>query len=240
MVRHHRESPTAGRTTSGAAQPAKAERAFLPGQGRPFGARPAEDRLAEDRVDRRAFVGAMLSTVAAGSVGLRWLAGPGLGSLVPLVAAANDVQQERSFEPLSIPREAWRRRLTTERFEILFEEGTERAGSSPLNAEKREGTYVCAACRLPLFASEAKFESGTGWPSFTAPLPGRIDTKRDFKLLFPRTEYHCARCGGHQGHVFEDGPPPTGQRWCNNGLALRFVPKGEPLPALVSEAKEDS
>ena len=136
------------------------------------------------------------------------------------------------IEQLSKPRAAWREALSPDRYAILFEEETERAGSSPLNREKRTGTYICAACYLPLFASTAKFESGTGWPSFTEPLPGRINTARDFKLIWPRTEYHCARCGGHQGHVFPDGPQPTGQRWCNNGLALVFVPDGEPLPTL--------
>jgi len=136
------------------------------------------------------------------------------------------------IEQLSKPRTAWRDVLSPDRYEVLFDEATERAGSSALNREKRAGTYICAACHLPLFVSTAKFESGTGWPSFTEPLPGRIGTKRDFKLIWPRTEYHCARCGGHQGHVFPDGPQPTGQRWCNNGLALIFVPDGEPLPIL--------
>ena len=136
------------------------------------------------------------------------------------------------IEQLSKPRTAWRDALSPDRYEVLFDEATERAGSSALNREKRAGTYICAACHLPLFVSTAKFESGTGWPSFTEPLPGRIGTKRDFKLIWPRTEYHCARCGGHQGHVFPDGPQPTGQRWCNNGLALIFVPDGEPLPIL--------
>jgi peptide-methionine (R)-S-oxide reductase len=110
---------------------------------------------------------------------------------------------------------------------VLFEEGTERAFTSPLNAEKREGTFVCAACEQPLFESGAKFDSGTGWPSFWKPIPGAIETKTDFKLLLPRTEYHCSRCGGHQGHVFSDGPAPTVQRYCNNGVSLRFVPAGE-------------
>lgn len=133
---------------------------------------------------------------------------------------------------LNKPRTAWRSALSAERYQVLFEEATEPPHSSPLNREKRRGTYLCAACHFPLFSAEAKFESGTGWPSFTQPLAGHIGTKRDFKLIWPRTEYHCARCGGHQGHVFPDGPEPTGQRWCNNGSALLFVPEGEPLPAL--------
>jgi len=119
----------------------------------------------------------------------------------------------------------WRRRLTPAQYHVLRREGTEAAGSSPLNAEKRPGTYVCAGCGLALFASEMKYESGTGWPSFFTHLPDAFQTKRDFRLIWPRTEYHCARCGGHQGHVFDDGPQPTGQRWCNNGVALAFLPK---------------
>lgn len=126
----------------------------------------------------------------------------------------------------------WRELLTDEQYHVLINEGTERPGTSPLNQEKRAGTFVCAACYAPLFRSDDKFESGTGWPSFTQPIPGRTETKRDWKMIIPRTEYHCARCGGHQGHVFDDGPEPTGQRWCNNGVALRFVPEGEDPPAL--------
>jgi peptide-methionine (R)-S-oxide reductase len=129
--------------------------------------------------------------------------------------------------------ENWEKILEPERFHILFEEGTERSFTSPLNDEKRPGTFICAACHQPLFTTAGKFDSGTGWPSFFEPIePGRIATKKDFRLLLPRTEYHCSRCGGHHGHVFGDGPAPTGQRYCNNGLALRFVPEGEPLPPL--------
>jgi peptide-methionine (R)-S-oxide reductase len=118
----------------------------------------------------------------------------------------------------------WKRRLTPEAYRVLRLEGTEPAFSSPLNQEKRQGVYQCAGCRLPLFEAGAKYESGTGWPSFWQPLPGAVATKVDFKLIVPRTEYHCQRCGGHQGHVFKDGPKPTGLRYCNNGVALVFEP----------------
>jgi peptide-methionine (R)-S-oxide reductase len=120
--------------------------------------------------------------------------------------------------------EEWKRLLTPEQYRILREEGTERKFSSPLNKETRKGEYVCAACELPLFTSDMKYDSKTGWPSFFRTIEGRVETKLDFSLILPRTEYHCARCEGHQGHVFDDGPRPTGQRWCNNGVALRFIP----------------
>ncbi len=119
----------------------------------------------------------------------------------------------------------WRSLLTPEQYKVLRHEGTERAGTSPLNDEKRTGSYVCAGCGQALFTSDMKFDSGTGWPSFFTAIPGTLETKPDRKLFTVRTEYHCARCGGHQGHVFEDGPAPTGLRYCNNGVALRFIPE---------------
>jgi peptide-methionine (R)-S-oxide reductase len=144
-----------------------------------------------------------------------------------------DVHPRRTdIPPLDKTKEDWRDILSAEAYQILFEAGTEPRYSSPLLKEKRTGTYICAACRLPLFSSKTKYESGTGWPSFWAPLDDRVETKKDMKLGYARTEYHCVRCGGHQGHVFEDGPEPTGLRYCNNGLALAFVPAEESLPPL--------
>jgi peptide-methionine (R)-S-oxide reductase len=144
----------------------------------------------------------------------------------------NSGDASQKLAKLEKSRDEWRQLLTSQEYDVLFEEDTEYPFSSPLNKEKREGTFICAACYLPLFSSSAKFESGTGWPSFFQPLSGHVGTKSDYKLIAPRTEYHCIRCGGHQGHVFDDGPLPTGQRWCNNGVALKFVPEGEPLPHL--------
>jgi peptide-methionine (R)-S-oxide reductase len=142
--------------------------------------------------------------------------------------------RDADVTPLDKPEDAWNDVVSPEAYQILFEEGTEPRYSSPLLEEDRRGTYICAACYLPLFSSVTKYESGTGWPSFWAPLPGRVGTKVDNKLAMQRTEYHCTRCGGHQGHVFTDGPDPTGFRYCNNGLALAFVPEGKTLPELRS------
>lgn len=157
---------------------------------------------------------------------------------LPLLARSGFAQTTGSTEPhmqlkpLDRPHSYWRGKVSEQAYEVLFEESTERPGSSPLDKVYEPGTYVCAACYLPLFASEHKFDSGTGWPSFTQPIEGHMGTKQDYSMIWPRTEYHCARCGGHQGHVFNDGPPPRGERWCNNGVALDFVPEGDDLPEL--------
>jgi len=147
-------------------------------------------------------------------------------------ALAHPINKKLDLTPLDKSEDDWEKIVSKEEFYILFEEGTEHPNTSPLNILKDKGTFICAACYLPLFESEAKYDSGTGWPSFFQPIAGRVDTKLDLKLIWPRTEYHCIRCGGHQGHVFDDGPEPTGLRYCNNGVALKFIPADQHLPEL--------
>lgn len=147
---------------------------------------------------------------------------------LPVIENAAGVQPSTTpvtkIEKIDRTDEEWRKLLSPDAYKVLRKEGTERAGTSPLNNEKRKGTYLCAGCDLPVYTSDMKFDSGTGWPSFFTTLHGVFETKTDWKIVYPRTEYHCARCGGHHGHVFDDGPAPTGKRWCNNGLSLKFVP----------------
>lgn len=157
-------------------------------------------------------------------------------SLVPVAAFVACADAKDKGPVVAVPSKLkpadWQKILPPAAYGVLFEENTERAGTSPLNHEKRQGVFVCAACYNPLFDSANKYDSGTGWPSFSKPREGALGTKVDNSFFSERTEYHCAHCGGHQGHVFDDGPPPTGQRYCNNGVALNFIPQGETLPAL--------
>lgn len=148
----------------------------------------------------------------------------GVAATLPFLKMETVMAHHGKIEKLELSKAEWKSRLTDQEYDVLRKEGTERSGSSILNREKRQGKFVCAGCDLELFMSDAKYESGTGWPSFFRPVDGHIETKTDFKLILPRTEYHCARCGGHQGHVFKDGPEPTGLRYCNNGVALKFIP----------------
>jgi len=151
---------------------------------------------------------------------LTWL---GAGIALPVLAACGSRAEAKDFR-VSYGEAEWRRRLTPAQFAVLREEDTERPFSSPLDKEKRAGTFLCAGCDNELYASSTKFDSGTGWPSFYRPLPGAVGTRTDYKLGYPRREVHCADCGGHLGHVFNDGPRPTGLRYCMNGLAMKFRP----------------
>jgi peptide-methionine (R)-S-oxide reductase len=159
-------------------------------------------------VTRRRFIARSLALASATAAAPRAVVAATLAAVVPLVRSDDE----------------WKRLLTPAQYRVLRQQGTEPPFTSPLNDEKRVGTFLCAGCDLPLFGSRTKYDSGTGWPSFWDAIAGHLATRTDYLLLWPRTEYHCARCGGHQGHVFNDGPPPTGLRYCNNGVALKFVP----------------
>lgn len=158
-------------------------------------------------IDRRTFLG---------------VSGAALCASVALFVGNRPVEAQREEFPFRLTDADWRRRLTPQQYAVLRGHATERAGSSPLDREHRRGIFACAGCALPLFASTTKFDSGTGWPSFFRPLPRAVGTSTDRQLGYARTEVHCARCGGHLGHVFPDGPPPTGQRYCMNGVAMTF------------------
>lgn len=168
---------------------------------------------------RRSFLRSLLATAS-----LATLSPFGFRPLMADTPKTADTAAD-TIEKLNLSDAEWKTRLTPEQYDILRQEGTERPFSSPLNAEKHKGVFVCAGCDLPLFPSEYKFDSGTGWPSFFDAIKGHLETTTDYKLLLPRTEYHCARCGGHHGHVFEDGPAPTHLRYCNNGAVLKFIAK---------------
>ncbi len=161
--------------------------------------------------NRRTFL-ALLAGGAVALIGWRWLRADAVAAAT---AAAFEIEK---------PDAEWRRILTPAQYYVLRQHGTERAGSSSLDHEKRKGTFACAGCDLPLFSSDTKFDSGTGWPSFYRPLPDAVGTSADRSFLMTRTEVHCRRCGGHLGHVFDDGPKPTGLRYCMNGVALKFAP----------------
>ena len=166
-----------------------------------------------DMESRRQFITVVAVTLGLAPV-VAWLGRPTAGR-----SLMNDAQF-----PLQKTDEQWRQELSPQEYEVLRQHGTERAFTSQLNDEKRDGTFVCAACEQPLFTSDTKYESGTGWPSFWRPIEGAVGTTTDSSLFMTRIEVHCSNCGGHLGHVFPDGPAPTGQRYCMNGVAMRFVP----------------
>lgn len=176
---------------------------------------PGGTMTRETSMDRRNFLqGSLLGMAGLGAIGLTGLSFGGANA-----------KAKGSFE-ITKSDAAWKKQLTPDQYYVLRQEGTERPYSSPLDTEKRVGTFICAGCQLPLFSSKTKFNSGTGWPSFYAPLPKAVGTSTDRLLGYARTEVHCRRCGGHLGHVFDDGPAPTGKRYCMNGDAMLFRPSG--------------
>jgi peptide-methionine (R)-S-oxide reductase len=175
-------------------------------------------------MNRRSFLTTALAGVGVVSAPTLLRAGSA-STLTPEVvkmALQQANQPAPKIDKLELSDAEWKQRLGAPAYAVLRKEGTERPFTSPLNDEKRKGVFHCSGCDHPVFTSEMKFDSGTGWPSFFTTLPGAFEKSRDFKLLLPRTEYHCAKCGGHHGHVFNDGPEPTKQRWCNNGVSLVF------------------
>ena len=182
---------------------------------------------------RRTFLGLVAAGTLMGAMGSRAQYARSAGATSKTVEdlqkqwktlLAQNAKVATDFTPVTMTDDGWQRLLSPAAYSVLRHEGTERAFTSPLNDEHRRGVFVCAGCALPLFTSDMKFDSGTGWPSFFTTIPGVFATKTDTKLFYPRTEYHCVKCGGHHGHLFDDGPRPTGERWCNNGVALRFIP----------------
>jgi peptide-methionine (R)-S-oxide reductase len=181
-------------------------------------------------MDRRGLLRALLAAPLAGASWLAQAQKKGTKMVEELqqnwkTYLATGVATPSASEPLKLSKDEWRKRLAPASYNVLRDDGTERAGTSPLDREKRAGVFTCAGCDLPLFTSAMKFDSGTGWPSFFTTIPGVFTEKTDYYLIYPRTEYRCKRCDGHHGHVFKDGPPPTGLRYCNNGVALKFIPK---------------
>jgi len=172
-----------------------------------------QERYSRRQIFRMALTGAVAMSSVWGATRIF--------SILPSSAAVIS-DQERIIK-VTKPDEQWKKELSSQQYNVLREQGTERPFTSPLLEEHRKGLFVCAGCDFPLFTSGSKYDSGTGWPSFYQAIAGHVGTSDDFKLILPRTEYHCARCGGHQGHVFKDGPQPTGLRYCNNGLAIKFV-----------------
>lgn len=183
-------------------------------------------------MNRRTLLSVSAAGLVGGIAGISWLkaqeSNAKTATLTPekkaMIDSINLEPNPSKVEPFELDKSQWQARLSEEAYYVLRKEGTERPFTSDLNDEKRNGEFACAGCDLVLFKSEQKFDSGTGWPSFFDTVEERVATKRDFKLILPRTEYHCARCGGHQGHIFNDGPAPTNLRYCNNGVALKFIP----------------